>query len=132
MSLPQQVYPPAPFRVGLTARQRDCFDIIESHIATFKHPPSMQEIADMMNFKSKGRVVELLRALEERGWIRITRRRARAIAIIPDVVLGGYLLPPAVDAKLRTHCAATGENPADVLADAVTLFFDEAEGSVAA
>lgn len=132
MNGPLQLYSPAPARVGLTERQRDCFDIIERHIAQFRHAPTTREIAKAMNLKSGGRVHYLLAALQERGWIVFLPRRARSITIVPDTSASGYVLPPAIDARLRAHCAATDENPADVLADAVTLFFDEAEGSVAA
>jgi SOS-response transcriptional repressor LexA len=128
---PLQILPPSPSRLGLTGRQRDCFLIIENHIASFGHAPTTREIAKMMSLKSGGRVHHLLVALQERGWITFLPGRARSIAIVPQEV-PAYRLPPEIDARLRAHCAATAEDPSDVLADAVALFFDEAEGSVAA
>lgn len=124
----------AAIRIGLTTAQRDCLEAIERHIEQFKQPPSYREIAKMFGFKSTGRVTELLRSLQERGWITFLPNRARSITVLdkPSSRTGGYELPLALDAKLRRYCAETRENPEDVVADAVALLLDEAEGQVAA
>jgi SOS-response transcriptional repressor LexA len=121
-----------PARIGLTAAQRTCFNAIERHIALFGLSPTSRELAKVMGLKSHASVYNVLVALRERGWITFLPRKNRSITIVPDAASAGYVLPAELDAMLRTHCAATGENPADVVADAVALFFDEAEGSVAA
>ncbi|MET4199100.1 hypothetical protein [Bradyrhizobium sp. LA6.12] len=125
---------PAPIRIGLTARQRECLELIERHQFTFKQTPTRRELAKMLGLKSPGRVVELLRGLQERGWITFLPRRARSITLLaePTPRTGGYELPLALDAALRRYCAGTGEKPEDVVADAVALLLDEAEGQVAA
>lgn len=125
---------PAPIRIGLTARQRECLELIERHQAMFKQTPSRRELANMLGLKSPGRVVELLRGLQERGWITFLPRRARSITLLsePTPRTGGYELPLALDAALRRYCTGTGEKPEDVVADAVALLLDEAEGQVAA
>lgn len=124
----------ATSRLGLTVRQRDCFEFIERFIAEQKHPPSRREIAKGLGIKSGGRINCLLEGLKERGWITYQPWRARSIVIVPETPPTGYVLPPELDAKLRRHCALNNEAPADVLADAVTLFLDEiaAAGSAAA
>jgi SOS-response transcriptional repressor LexA len=128
--------PPQPIavpRVGLTERQHDCFLVIQQHIHNFRHAPTSREIARIMGLKSPGRVHHLLVALQERGWITFLPCKPRSIALVPRPVPEAFFkLPPDVEAKLLKHCCATGEDPADVLTDAVALFLDEAEGSVAA
>lgn len=127
------ISPVTPARINLTGRQRDCLNAIERHIALFGHSPTSRELAKFMGQKHHGSVYSLLVALQERGWITFIPRKKRSITIVPPPQPSpGYVLPAAIDAKLRAHCTATGEEPADVLADAVTLFFDEAEGCVAA
>jgi SOS-response transcriptional repressor LexA len=126
------ISPGTPARINLTGRQRDCFNAIERHIALFGHSPTSRELAKVMGLKYHASVHNILVALQERGWISFIPRKNRSITIVPSPAEPGYVLPAALDAKLRAHCAATGEDPADVVADAVTLFFDEAEGSVAA
>jgi SOS-response transcriptional repressor LexA len=123
---PAQVYPPSPVRAGLTGRQRDCFEAIVLHIAVFRQPPTIRELAKAMGLVSKGRIHNLLVGLQERGWITFIPKRARTIAIVTEAP--SYKLPPDVEAALLKHCCATGENPADVLADAVTMLLDDVEG----
>ena len=88
----------------------------------------------MFDFKSTGRVTEVLRALQERGWITFIPGRARSITVLEKASprTGGYDLGLALDAKLRRYCTDSGEKPEDVVADAVALFLDQAEGQVAA
>lgn len=124
----------APIRIGLTKVQRQCLEGIERHIEQFRQPPSYREIATMFGFKSTGRVTELLRGLQERGWITFLPGRAHSITVLdkPTPRTGGYELPLALDAALRRYCTSTGEKPDDVVADFVALGLDEAEGQVAA
>jgi SOS-response transcriptional repressor LexA len=119
-------------RFNLTERQAECFRTVERLIAAGQSPTS-REIAKAMGISSPGRVHVLLVALQERGWITFIPKKQRSITIVPGFPAADALtLPADIEERLRTHCAATGENPSDVLADAVTLFFDDAEGSVAA
>lgn len=124
----------APIRIGLTTCQRECLEGIERHIKQHGQPPSYREIANMFGFKSTGRVTELLRGLQERGWITFLPGRAHSITVLDKATprTGGYELPLALDAQLRRYCADRQEKPEDVFVDAVTLFLDEAEGEVAA
>lgn len=125
---------PAPIQIGLTRAQRKCLELIKSHIEQFGQAPSYREIAKMFGFKSTGRVTVLLNSLQERGWITFLPNRSRSITVLekPTPRTGGYELPLALDAALRSYCAGTGEKPEDVVADFVALGLDEAEGQVAA
>lgn len=124
---------PAAERYGLTPRMFECFKAIEQYIAINQHSPSYTELRNAMGLKTKGRIHEYLMALQARGWITFKPRLQRSIAIVPGAGdYCGYVLPSRVEAALRAHCNETGENPTDVVADAVALFVDEAEGSVAA
>lgn len=88
----------------------------------------------MFGFKSTGRVTEVLRGLQERGWITFIPGRAHSITVLDKANprTGGYTLPLALDAQLRRYCTDTREDPEDVVADAVALLLDQAEGDVAA
>jgi SOS-response transcriptional repressor LexA len=122
----------APARAGLTDRMQQCFNEIERHISRNRCAPTYTQLGNALGLKSKSGVYRLLHELRERGWITFMNRKPQSIAVVRDLSTASYTLPPAVEAKLRAHCLAVNEDPAAVVADAVALFFDEAEGSVAA
>jgi len=125
-----------PVREGLTPRQLTAFRFIQTHIATHGTAPTYMQIALALGVKSKGVVKHLVDALRDKGWITFRPHINNSIAILPAPAFAvqrpRWLLPPDVEAKLLRHCCATNEDPADVISDAVALFLDEAEGSVAA
>jgi len=59
-----------PGLFSLTARQRECYDVIERAIAVNGVGPTMEEIADAIDLKSKAGVHRLVVALEDRGWLK--------------------------------------------------------------
>ena len=118
----------APARFSLTRRQRDCFEAIERHIDLCKQSPTSRELAKAMGISCHSQVHHILKALQERGWINFISRLPRSITIVTP----SYSLPPALDAQIRAYAAENGDDPADVVADAVALFFDKDEESVAA
>jgi repressor LexA len=75
----------------LTERQLTLLRIIEKRLAETGVAPSYAEMRDALGRKSTGPVTSLVKALEERGFIRRLKRRARAIEIIrpSDGGLGG-------------------------------------------
>ena len=88
----------------LTRKQKQLHDFISSY--QFHNDgvsPSFDEMKDAMNLKSKSGIHRLLDALEERGFIRRHRGRARAIAVLsPSSPVackcphcGGALIGPA-------------------------------------
>lgn len=122
----------APGKLGLTPRMLDCLNAIKAHIARYGAAPAYTDLMVALDVRSKGTINRLVYALQARGWIIFREGLNRTIAIVPDAVTRPYTLPAEVEAKLLRHCCATNEDPADVLADAVALFLDEAEGSIAA
>jgi len=68
--------------IGLTPRQRDLLAFIEGFIARNGYGPSYDEMRAGIGIKGKGRIFELLTALEERGRIRRARASARAIEVL--------------------------------------------------
>ena len=71
----------AQAQMGLTDRQRACFDAIEAHLANTRTMPSVEELRLALGLGAKTGVLRLLRQLEERGWIVRLPHRARAIRI---------------------------------------------------
>lgn len=113
-----------PARVGLTRRQLDYLTFIKAYIAQHGIAPTYSEIAMAMNTRTKGRIHEVLTALMERGHIIFKARTTRSIVVVPDA--GSlYGLPSELQRRLSDHCAANGEDPAAVVADAVALHLDE-------
>jgi SOS-response transcriptional repressor LexA len=68
--------------IGLTQRQQECLDFLRSYHAAKGIMPSMQEMIDNLQLNSKSGAARILNGLEERGHIRRTYKKARAIEII--------------------------------------------------
>jgi len=66
---------------GLTLAQKNALDFITSYIARYGYSPSFDEIKKALGLHSKSGVFRLVRALQERGRIRVLRNRARSITI---------------------------------------------------
>jgi repressor LexA len=67
--------------IGLTGRQRVCFDAILAHHKKTGGMPSMEELRKVLGLASRSGVHRLLRRLEERGAIKRVPQCARAIII---------------------------------------------------
>jgi repressor LexA len=67
---------------GTTKRQADALTFITGFIASHGYSPSYTEIGDALGIKGRGRIHELVAALEERGLVRKLPHRARSIAIV--------------------------------------------------
>lgn len=115
---------------GLTACQAHALDVIKGLINGTGRSPSIREIVRALGIGSYGRAQELVNALVERGHLDRIPNRARTLTIrSPD---DGVRLPPDLQRTLTAYCAANGEDPASVVADAVALHLDELNGKVAA
>lgn len=68
--------------VGLTRRQADALAFIQSYHSDHGIMPSYDEIAVGMGLASKGRVSEIIAALEKRGYVKRLPCRARSIALV--------------------------------------------------
>lgn len=65
----------------LTPKQRQIFDFVEEHMATAGAPPTLEEICGRFSFKSPNAAREHLRLIEQKGYLKRERRRARGIRI---------------------------------------------------
>ena len=66
----------------LTRKQRDLLTYLETYMATEGVGPSFEEMREAMSLASKSGVHRLVKALEERGFIRCRYNRARAIELV--------------------------------------------------
>src|ERR1043165_9419816 len=72
----------------LTRKQYELLMFIHERVRESGIPPSFDEMKDALDLKSKSGIHRLITALEERGFLRRTEKRARALEIIklPDNV----------------------------------------------
>jgi SOS-response transcriptional repressor LexA len=70
--------------------------------------PSFAEIKDAMGYSSKSRVFHLLEQLEDRGFIRRMRNRARSIEIVEDPVIGSPPLSRYTSTQLAREARRRG------------------------
>ena len=69
----------------ITKRQRQALLFIEAEMERSGVAPSLAEIAGRLGYHSRTRAVRLLVGLEERGFIRRTRYRRRAIKVLHPI-----------------------------------------------
>lgn len=70
--------------MGLTRKQHELYDFIGIYLAKHGYAPTYDEMAEAVGLASKGRIGEILAALEERGYIKRIPNRPRAIEILPQ------------------------------------------------
>lgn len=68
--------------MGLTSNQRALLVFICEHIDEKAYPPTYDQMVEAMGLASKSGIHRLLQALEERGYIRRMKARARAIEVL--------------------------------------------------
>lgn len=119
---------------GLTPRERDCLAAICDYVSRTGTAPAYSELGALLGLSSKSGVYRLVEGLEQRGWIRKLRNKARSIEIVSRVNAASgvtmdveKMVPRRTLAALHAHCQRTGEQPADVVADAIAMFLDKAE-----
>ncbi len=66
----------------LTKRQKQALICIKEYIDEHGIPPSYDEIQQELGLKSKASIYQLIKALEERGFIKRLRHKARSLEII--------------------------------------------------
>ncbi|MBI1384897.1 MAG: transcriptional repressor LexA [Rhizobiales bacterium] len=66
----------------LTSKQRDLLEFIHLRLEQSGVPPSYDEMKDALELKSKSGIHRLIKALEERGFIRRLPHRARALEVV--------------------------------------------------
>ncbi|MDP8266314.1 MAG: transcriptional repressor LexA [Candidatus Aceula meridiana] len=68
----------------LTDKQKGVLKFIFHKIRDEKLPPTIREIAEEFGFSSTGTVRDYLRALTEKGYIKLTEGKARAIELVKE------------------------------------------------
>lgn len=79
----------------LTPKQKDFLAYLSSYIQQWRRSPSFDEICSHFGFRSYNTVTTYLKALEQKGYIRLPREknRKRAIEVISPVETGRFELP---------------------------------------
>ena len=71
-----------PDRRPLTRKQRITYDALVDYIRAHGYPPSVRDLADILDLSSTSTVTARLHALRERGWITMEWNKPRAITIV--------------------------------------------------
>ncbi len=66
----------------LTKKQKELFDYLKNYIAKNEISPSFEEMKEAINLKSKSGIHRLITSLEQRGFIKRLKHRARAMEIV--------------------------------------------------
>lgn len=81
----------------LTKKQHELLLFVHERLKETGVPPSFDEMKDALDLRSKSGIHRLIKALEERGFIRRLPNRARAVEILrmPDSMAPGLAAPRA-------------------------------------
>ena len=66
----------------LTRKQKELYDYLKKYINNNQISPSFEEMKEAVNLKSKSGIHRLITSLEQRGFIKRLKHRARAMEII--------------------------------------------------
>ena len=66
----------------LTKKQKELFDYLQQYMSNNQISPSFEEMKEAVNLKSKSGIHRLISSLEERGFIKRLKHKARAMEII--------------------------------------------------
>ena len=69
----------------LTKKQKELFDYLKEYISSNQISPSFEEMKEAVNLKSKSGIHRLISSLEERGFIKRLKHKARAMEIIDEL-----------------------------------------------
>ena len=72
----------------LTKKQKELYDFLTDYISSNKISPSFEEMKNAVNLKSKSGIHRLITSLEQRGFIRRLKHKARAMEIIKKLSNG--------------------------------------------
>ncbi len=70
----------------LTKKQKELFDYLKDYISNNQISPSFEEMKEAVNLKSKSGIHRLITSLEQRGFIKRLKHRARAMEIVEKEV----------------------------------------------
>lgn len=101
----------------LTQKQHELLMFIHERLKESGVPPSFDEMKDALDLRSKSGIHRLIRALEERGFIRRLPNRARAIEIVrlpesavPSAPRSRGFSPSVIEGSLGRVKAATSDD----------------------
>ena len=105
----------------LTRKQHELLMFINERLREAGVPPSFDEMKDALDLRSKSGIHRLIKALEERGFIRRLPNRARAIEVVrlpestsPAVPRSRGFSPSVIEGSLgRARPVATGDGNYD-------------------
>ena len=66
----------------LTKKQKELFDYLKEYMSNNEISPSFEEMKEAVNLKSKSGIHRLISSLEERGFIKRLKHKARAMEIV--------------------------------------------------
>jgi len=69
---------------NLTEKQKNVLQFIFNKIKNDRMPPTIREIAEEFGFSSTGTVRDYLKALSEKGYIKVSEGKARAIELVKE------------------------------------------------
>ena len=95
---------------GLTGRQQQILDFIDSQISDRGYPPSVREIGDAVGLTSPSTVHSHLATLQDRGFIRRDPSKPRAIEVRLDPTSGAAVERGAVRHVPLVGDVAAGTN----------------------
>lgn len=70
-------------RKPLSQRQELLLGFVKGYVAKHGYAPTVREIADALEISSTNAVTDHLKALERKGYVKLTKGAARAIVVVP-------------------------------------------------
>jgi len=96
----------------ITPKQKKIFKFIQGKISQEGRPPTIREIAVWFGFKSTGTVRDYLKALTQKGYIKLTPRKSRALELVKNVA---FRIPIITKTAINKVSYFDYEEPQDYL-----------------
>ena len=90
----------------LTKKQKELYDFLKDYITNKQISPSFEEMKSAVNLKSKSGIHRLIISLEERGFIKRLKHKARAMEIINKETNNDYTSTNSINIPLIGSIAA--------------------------
>ena len=90
----------------LTKKQKELYDYLKDYITNKQISPSFEEMKSAVNLKSKSGIHRLITSLEERGFIKRLKHKARAMEIISKGTSNDYTSADSINIPLIGAIAA--------------------------
>ena len=90
----------------LTKKQKELYDYLKDYITNKQISPSFEEMKSAVNLKSKSGIHRLITSLEERGFIKRLKHKARAMEIISKETSNDYTSADSINIPLIGAIAA--------------------------